>query len=96
MTDNTISGLQRRGRLVLWGSALCLLLLPLIAMQFTDEVNWDLADFIVFGIMLFIACGGFELATRMTKNTAYKIAIGLAIASVFLLVWMQLAVGLFS
>lgn len=96
MVDNTKPGLQLHGRLVLWGSALCLLLLPLIAMQFTDEVNWDLPDFIVFSIMLIVACGSFELVARMTKNKAYKIAIGLAIVLAFLLIWANLAVGLFS
>lgn len=30
-----------------------LLLVPLVAMQFTDEVRWNLADFVVAGALLF-------------------------------------------
>ena len=37
-------------RLTLWGGVLCLLLLPLIAMQFSKEVNWTASDFVVAAI----------------------------------------------
>ena len=40
-----------------WVTGVLLLLLPLVALQFTDEVNWDETDFIVFGIILVGACG---------------------------------------
>ena len=41
-----------------------LLLLPLLAMQFTDEVVWDLADFAVAGALLFGAGLTYELVAR--------------------------------
>ena len=71
-----------------------LLLLPLVAMQFTNEVNWDETDFIVFGAMLAAACGTYELAARMTGNTAYRAAVSVAVAAAFLLIWINLAVGI--
>jgi hypothetical protein len=70
------------------------LLLPWLAMQFTDEVAWDETDFIVFGAMLAGACGAWELAARMTGSTAYRAAVGVAVMSAFILVWMNLAVGM--
>jgi hypothetical protein len=59
-----------------------ILLLPLVAMQFTDEVDWGVADFIVAGALL----GGtglllHELASRKAGNIAYQVvatAIGVA------------------
>jgi hypothetical protein len=71
-----------------------LFLLPLIAMQVTAEVNWDETDFIVFGAMLAIACGIYELAARATGSGAYRAAVGIATAAAFILVWMNLAVGI--
>ena len=86
----------RRGsgwRIAVWGTAAFLLLVPLVAMQFTDEVNWDVTDFAVVGAMLAVACGTYELAARMTGNRAYRAAVGVAIAAAFILVWMIPAVG---
>jgi hypothetical protein len=62
-------------------------------MQVTDEVAWDLADFAIFGAMLAGACGTYELAARMTGSGAYRAAVGVALAAAFILVWMNLAVG---
>jgi len=77
-----------------WVAAALLLLLPLIAMQFTDEVNWDGTDFIVAGALLFGACGAYELAAKTTGSTAYRAGAGLAILAALLLVWINLAVGI--
>jgi len=87
---------QRRHvwRLAPWIVAALLLALPLAAMRFTDEVNWDETDFIVFGAMLFGACGIYELAARITGNIAYRAAVGVAVVSAFILIWMNLAVGI--
>lgn len=89
-------GARRGNRLrkVVWGTAALLLLLPWIAMQFTGEVAWDGADFLVFGAMLAAACGACEIATRLTASTSYRAAVGVAVAAAFLLVWMNLAVGI--
>lgn len=81
-------------RIVGWGGAACLLLLPLLAMQFSDEVNWSRFDFVVFGAMLLSVGGLFELALRVSGNKAYRLAAGLALAASFLLVWANAAVGI--
>ncbi|WP_438011661.1 hypothetical protein WME89_25305 [Sorangium sp. So ce321] len=97
MAGTTDSGGGRRGspwRMAVWGAAALVLLLPLVAMQFTEEVAWDLADFVIFGAMLVGACGTYELAARSTGNRAYRAAVGVALAAAFVLVWMNLAVGI--
>ncbi|WP_394888859.1 hypothetical protein ACG873_27305 [Mesorhizobium sp. AaZ16] len=88
-------GLGRsRWRIAAWAFAALILLLPLLAMQVTDQVDWDVADFAIFGAMLVGAGGAYELAARMTGNGAYRAAVGVAIAAAFILVWMNLAVGI--
>ncbi len=83
-----------RWRMAAWMAAALLLLLPLIAMQFTDEVNWSLGDFVLAGVLLFGSLGIYELATRLTGNAAYRGGVGLAIAATVLLVWVNGAVGI--
>ena len=93
MTDNQENA-ENRWRLAIWGAAALLLLLPLVAMQFTKEVNWTLSDFAVFGTMLVVACGTYELAARTTTNSPYRAAVGVAVVAAFILVWINLAVGI--
>ena len=90
-------GLRRCGsrwRMAPWIAAAFLLLLPFVAMQFTNQVSWDETDFLVMGAMLFGACGAWELAARMTGNSAYRAAVGVAVVAAFLLIWINLAVGI--
>lgn len=72
----------------------CILAVPMIAMQFSDEVNWNLLDFVVAGALLFGTGLGFELVVRKAGSTAYRVATGLTFATLLLLIWMNLAVGL--
>lgn len=85
---------RSRWRIAGWSAAAVLLLLPLVAMQFTDEVNWSGADFVVFGALLACVGGAFELAARTTRSTAYRAAVGVALLTAFILVWANGAVGI--
>lgn len=87
-------GWWRWFRFVMWGGAALLLLLPLVAMQFTTEVDWTGSDFLVMGAMLGIACGTVELAIRASENSAYRLGAIVAVGAGFLLVWINLAVGI--
>ena len=71
-----------------------ILLLPLLAVQITDAVVWDLADFAVGGVLLFGAGLTYELVASKGGTIAYRAAIGVAVATALILVWMNLAVGL--
>ncbi len=97
MTENTENGGGRRGgqwRTAAWAAAALILLLPLFAMQFTAQVVWDVADFAIFGTLLVGVGVTFELAARKTGNTAYRSAVGVALAAAFILVWVNGAVGI--
>ena len=73
-----------------------LLLIPLIAMQFTNEVDWKLPDFAIMGILLLgtgLLC---ELVMRKVKKAGHRIALCVVILIVLLLTWLELAVGIFG
>jgi hypothetical protein len=77
-------------------TAVILLLIPLIAMQFTDEVNWTLSDFVVAGILLLgtgLLC---ELVLRKVKKTSHRIGLCVALLLLMVLIWAELAVGIFG
>lgn len=71
-----------------------ILLVPLVAMQFTDEVVWTLIDFVTAGVLLFGSGLAYELIGSKGGNTAYRVAAGVAIGTTLLLIWVNLAVGL--
>lgn len=75
-------------------AAAFILLVPLLAMQFTDEVVWSLSDFVVAGGLLVGTGLMYELAARKGDNVAYRAAVGVAVLAIFLLVWLSLAVGI--
>ncbi len=81
-------------RLAGWGMAAFLLLLPFFATQVTTEVVWGSEDFIVFGVMLAIAGGAIELVARISGDRYFRAGAVVAIAACFLLVWVNLAVGI--
>ena len=70
-----------------------LLMIPMIAMRFTQEVNWTLGDFIVAGILLFGAGLTYELISRLGSTFTYRAAVGVAVATALFLIWVNLAVG---
>jgi hypothetical protein len=84
---------ETRWRIARWTFALALLLLPLAAMQFTDEVAWTPLDFAFFGAMLLTVGVVYEIAAWRAKGVAYRAAVGLALAAAFVLVWAIGAVG---
>lgn len=84
----------RRWRIAAWVLALGLWLLPLVAMQFTAEVNWTASDFVVWAIMLGLAAGLFDRATRASGHGAFRLGAAIAIGTGFLITWINLAVGI--
>lgn len=72
----------------------CLLLVPLVAMQFNDEMVWTLSDFVFAGALLFGAGLTYELVANRSGNIAYRVAVGLAVATALILAWLNLAVGI--
>ena len=65
-------------------------------MQFTDEVNWTLLDFIVAGVLLLSTGLIGELIIRKINKKNYRIAILVVLFVILILIWAELAVGIFG
>jgi hypothetical protein len=81
-------------RIIGWGMVAALLLAPLVAMQFTSEVDWDETDFIAIGFILGSLGLALEFMVSRSECIAYRIASGITILAAFLLIWANLAVGM--
>jgi len=73
-----------------------ILTIPLVAMQFTTEVNWSLFDFVVAGILLLGTGLVIELILRNVKLLNHRILLSVIVLFILFLVWAELAVGLFG
>jgi hypothetical protein len=87
---------QNKRLIAIFLTAGLILLIPFIAMRFTSEVNWSLFDFVVAGTLLFGTGLTIELLIRNVKKINYRIALIVAILLALLLVWAELAVGIFG
>jgi peptidoglycan/LPS O-acetylase OafA/YrhL len=91
METTPISKLARRLAVV----TLLLLLAPLAAMQFTEEVNWGPGDFVIAGLLLFGAGMLYILASARVTGRRQRAAVAAAVMAGLAIVWAELAVGLF-
>jgi hypothetical protein len=73
-----------------------LLLIPFIIMQFTEEVSWTILDFAVMGVLLLSTGLLCELTIRKVTNIKYRTALFVVILVAFLIIWAELAVGIFG
>ena len=75
---------------------LSLLTIPLVAMQLTDEVRWSVGDFVVMGLLLLGLGLSIELVLKKTKYTQKRWTYLSIVLLIFLLIWAELAVGIFN
>ncbi|KAA5537123.1 hypothetical protein F0919_05480 [Taibaiella lutea] len=73
-----------------------LLIIPLIAMQFTNEVKWSAADFAVGGTLLMSLGLGCEFILRRTRAIKLRLMFCAILIIIFFLIWAELAVGIFG
>ena len=87
---------MRKGKFTIPTICLSLLLIPLVGMQFTETIQWSLFDFVVMGLLLLgLGFGirwiwGKKLKNQTTRNYIVLLILG------FLLLWAELAVGIFG
>ena len=81
-------------RIIGWSAAGLILLLPLVAMQFTEEVNWSVADFAFMAVLILAVGIPLEIAVRKATLPTYRLAVAVALFTAFCLVWANGAVGI--
>lgn len=88
--------LQTKRLIVILLTVVVLLLIPFIAMQFTNEVKWTLSDFVVAAVLLLGTGLLIELVIRKVKIFRYRVIISVIILIALFLIWAELAVGIFG
>ena len=88
--------ISKRSSLKLLGITLLLMLIPLMANWLNNEFHWKFGDFILMGAMIY----GLGLISLILMNVAKNkilrwIVTGLFFL-LFLLIWVELAVGIFD
>jgi len=73
-----------------------LLIIPLVFMQFSNDVDWDLKDFIIAGLLLSGTGLTIELIIRKTKSNERRFLLAALVVIILVLIWGQLAVGIFG
>ncbi|HEY5799279.1 MAG TPA: hypothetical protein VIT92_03620 [Burkholderiaceae bacterium] len=73
-----------------------ILAVPLVAMWFTNEVNWGPLDFVLAAVLLGGAGSLLVLVTRKAATQGRKFTYAAGVALAFALVWVEIAVGIFG
>ncbi|AVI52408.1 hypothetical protein C5O00_10515 [Pukyongia salina] len=88
--------MKKRSVIVISLVVLLILLIPLIGMQFTENIKWGPMDFLVAAVLLFGVGFVLDLTLRKIKKPRSRVLISIAIIVLFLLIWAELAVGVFG
>lgn len=81
---------------ILTFAPLALLLIPLIAMQYSDEVHWTLIDFAIMGVLLLVAGIWTQRVVKRVKSFPGRATYIILIILLFLMLWAEMAVGIFG
>lgn len=81
---------------VIMSTAALLLIIPLIAMQFSKDVNWSIFDFLVAGFLFFGTGLLLELILKNVKKKTHRVLLSIGLLFGLFLVWAELAVGIFG
>ena len=75
---------------------LFLLLIPLFGNIFSNQVNWSLFDFIVMGVLLVLTGLSIHFILEKVRNKTFRIVPIILVLILFLMIWAELAVGVFG
>lgn len=82
-------------RLLLAAGVAVLLLLPMVAMRFTEAVDWTAYDFAAAALLLGGGAIAYDMVTRVRRGMASRVMAGAVITLLVAFIWAQGAVGIF-
>lgn len=87
---------QKQISKILYSLPIFILMIPLVAMQFTKEVNWTLSDFLIMGLLLFATVFTIDFVLKKVKTFKARLILVLGILALLILIWAEMAVGIFG
>ncbi|MFV8224766.1 hypothetical protein [Christiangramia aquimixticola] len=73
-----------------------ILLIPLIAMQFSTQVMWTTGDFVVMGLLLLVTGFTIDFILKKVRSTRNRIILCGIVLLILAIIWAELAVGIFD
>lgn len=89
-------GIRPKNSIIVILVTVLVLAIPFVAMQFTDEVKWDVHDFVVIGGLLVVSGLVFEFIASGLKTKKQRVMLALTFLVIIFVVWVELAVGIFD
>ena len=88
--------MEKKSTIKILAIVFLLLLIPFVAMHFTTEINWSVYDFLLMGCLLFGVGLLINFVVKRSQSKNYRILMISAILIGALLIWIELAVGIFG
>ena len=77
-------------------SPLSLLFIPFFGNIFSNQVNWSLFDFIIMGLLLGMLGIIIHFILEKVRDKTFRIVPIIFVLIIFLMIWAELAVGIFG
>ena len=77
-------------------SVALILMIPLIAMQFSSDISWGVGDFLLAGALLLAAGFVGNVAVERIVKRSHAMAVIIVLILVLLYVWAELSVGILT
>jgi len=87
---------QKQTSVFIYSAAALLLAVPLIAMQFTTEVNWTISDVVIAAALLFTTAFSVDFVLKKVKTFNSRLLLIFGILAILSLIWAEMAVGIFG
>jgi hypothetical protein len=86
---------SKKSLIKIFGIVGLILIIPLIAMQFNNGVDWSTHDFILAFILLTFLGVAIDYILREPTKYKHKVVMVIILIIISILAWIELAVGIF-